>query len=50
MSAYGCCTLWMCICDDEDPKVSGCDECPYYDTEFFRKEAEIANTSNQDQR
>lgn len=47
MSAYGCCTLWLCPYED-DPEQRSCDECHYYDPEFFRKEDEIADTSNMD--
>ena len=43
MSAYGCCILWMCPYED-DPEPLSCDECPYYDPEFFRKEAESGNS------
>lgn len=43
MSDYGCCTLSVCVHLYEDDDYT-CDECPFYDPEFFRKEAEIGNS------
>lgn len=34
MSDYGCCTLSVCVYEDE---IESCDDCPFYDKDFFRE-------------
>lgn len=40
MSEYGCCTLTFCVCVYDDQGIESCDDCPFYDPNFFREEAE----------
>ena len=57
MSEYGCCTLSSCNWRDREDclidgaiEIKSCDDCPYYDPDFFKEEENDADTSNQDQR
>lgn len=43
MSKYGCCTLSSCNWRDREDclidgaiEIKSCDDCPYYDPDFFR--------------
>lgn len=56
MSKYGCCTLSSCNWRDREDclidgaiEIKSCDECPYYDINFF-KEVNDADTSDQGER
>lgn len=34
MSDYGCCTMSVCVHEDD---YESCEECPFYDKDFFRE-------------
>ncbi len=37
MSDYGCCTLSACYWADGEEGFGSCDDCPFYDKDFFKE-------------
>ena len=37
MSDYGCCTLSVCYWADGAEGFGSCDDCPFYDKNYFRE-------------